>query len=220
MGLDHSPNVVTDGLVFYIDAANTRCYSGSGLTANGLVGGIGGTLVNGVGFSSLNGGFFSFDGTNDYINFGTLTANTTGSATVSCWIKTTMTSQAMPLSVNAYGVIYINRFTTSGYILPFFDGTTGNNTSADISTISVNDGLWHMITGTNNGTVTSIYIDGQFDKSYNETYAVSTDIYNSIGGQISFNFFAGSISQAHIYNRALTAQEILQNYNATKGRYR
>ena len=68
MGLGHSPSIVMDGLLFSIDAGNSRCYSGSGLTANGLVGGLGGTLANGVGFGSTNSGFFTFDGTNDYIS--------------------------------------------------------------------------------------------------------------------------------------------------------
>ena len=220
MGIDIGPIEITDGLIFHVDAANSRSYSGSGINVIALVGGIGITLVNGTGFSSTNSGYFSFDGTNDYIDFGTLTANTTGSATVSCWVNTTTTSQCMPLAIDAYGVIYINRFTTSGYILPFFDGTTGNNSSSDISTISVNDGKWHMITGTNNGTLTSIYIDGLFNKSFSESYSPSTSIYNSIGGQITFNLFPGKIGQAQIYNRALSATEILQNYNATKGRYK
>ena len=70
MGIDYNNIIVSDGLVFYIDAANPRSYSGTGLTANGLVGGIGGTLVNGVGFSSVNNGSFTFDGGDDYINSG------------------------------------------------------------------------------------------------------------------------------------------------------
>ena len=50
MGLDHSPLIVTDGLSLYTDAVNTRSYVGSGTTVNGLVSGIGLTLINGVGF--------------------------------------------------------------------------------------------------------------------------------------------------------------------------
>jgi len=49
MGISAGPSGVSDGLVFQLDAANLRSYSGTGLTANGLVSGIGGTLVNGVG---------------------------------------------------------------------------------------------------------------------------------------------------------------------------
>jgi len=70
MGTKYNPSIVRDGLVYYIDAANTRSYSGSGNTINGLVGGIGGTLVNGVGFTATNNGSFIFDGTNDYIDLG------------------------------------------------------------------------------------------------------------------------------------------------------
>ena len=71
MGLDHSPNIVTDGLVFYLDAGNSRSYSGSGITVNSLIGGLGCTFVNGVGFTTTNNGSFVFDGTNDYISIGT-----------------------------------------------------------------------------------------------------------------------------------------------------
>jgi hypothetical protein len=75
MGISAGPSGVSDGLVFQLDAANLRSYSGSGNTANGLVSGIGGTLVNGVGFTSSNSGSFIFDGTDDYINISSLPAN-------------------------------------------------------------------------------------------------------------------------------------------------
>ncbi len=219
MGLKHHPRVVTNGLVYYLDAANTRCYSGSGLTAYGLVG-INGSLLNGVGFTSTNNGSFIFDGSNDRIDFGTVPANTTGSSTIGCWAKTTTTAQCMTVAFNAYGVIYINRFNTSGKILAFFDGTTSNNSSADISNSSVNDGKWHYIIATNNGSTCSMYIDGVFDKSYSETPSYGTSADNTIGGQNDgFNHINGSIGFAHIYNRALSAYDVLQNYNATKMRY-
>jgi hypothetical protein len=218
MGTKYNPTVVRDGLIYYLDAANPRCYSGSGLTVNGLVG-IGGTLLNGVGFTTSNIGSFVFDGTNDRIDFGTVPANTTGTSTVGCWAKTTTTAQCMTVAFHAYGTIYINRFTT-GKILAFFDGTTGNNSSADVSNTSVNDGYWHYLAATNNGTTCSMYIDGVLDKTYSETPSYGTSIYNQIAGQADGNnHMNGSVSSAHIYNRALTAQEVLQNYNATKKRY-
>jgi hypothetical protein len=54
VGLDHSPLIVTDGLSLYADAVNTRSYAGSGTSVNGLVSGIGLTLVNGVGFGTTS----------------------------------------------------------------------------------------------------------------------------------------------------------------------
>ena len=221
MGIKAGPKIDKSGLVILIDAENTKSYSGSGFTVNGLVGGIGGTLINGAGFGISNVKYFTFDGSNDYIDFGTLTANISTTCTVGCWVKTTTTSQCMTVTFSAYGSIYINRFNTSGKILAFFDGTTGNNTSADISNSSVNDGKWHHIAATNNGSLCSMYIDGILDKTYSETPSYSTSIYNQISGQADGNnMMNGFISFAFVYNRALTAQEILQNYNATKGRYR
>ena len=67
MGLKHHPRLVTSGLTFYLDAANPRCYSGSGITVNNIVGGTGGTL-DGTTFSSANSDIFTFDGVNDFIN--------------------------------------------------------------------------------------------------------------------------------------------------------
>ena len=87
MGLGHSPTIITDGLVFSLDAANSRSYSGSGLTAFGLIGGINGTLVNGVGFTTSNRGSFIFDGTNDQISTATINLSSTNKVSVSCWAK-------------------------------------------------------------------------------------------------------------------------------------
>ena len=86
MGISAGPSGVSDGLVFQLDAANLRSYTGTGLTANGLVSGIGGTLVNGVGFTSSNNGSFFFDGTNDYIPIGSL-GTFYNQGTISFWIK-------------------------------------------------------------------------------------------------------------------------------------
>ena len=51
MGIISGANILSDGLIYSLDAANFRSYSGSGITSFGLVGGLGGTLVNGTGFS-------------------------------------------------------------------------------------------------------------------------------------------------------------------------
>jgi len=88
MGVKSGPRIVKDGLVFDIDAAVIRSYSGSGLTANGLVAGLGATLVNGVGFGSTNNGYFIFDGSNDYINAGNDTSIQISSGTISAWART------------------------------------------------------------------------------------------------------------------------------------
>ena len=63
----NSPPIVTDGLVLYLDAANTKSYPTTGTTWNDLLGAIsGGTLINGPTFNSANGGSIVFDGVDDY----------------------------------------------------------------------------------------------------------------------------------------------------------
>ena len=68
MGIAYNTSIVSDGLVFALDAGNTRCYSGSGNTSNALVGSKIGALTNGVGFTNSNNGSFTFDGTNDFMH--------------------------------------------------------------------------------------------------------------------------------------------------------
>jgi hypothetical protein len=209
---------VRNGLVLELDALS---YSGSGNTWYDLSGNsLNGTLLNGASYSgSGTSSSFVFDGVNDRIDFGTVPANTTGRSTVGCWAKTTTTAQCMTVTFESYGSIYINRFTT-GKILAFFDGSTGNNSSADVSVTSVNDGKWHYLTATNNGTTCSMYIDGVLDKTYSETPSYTTGVYNQISGQVDgFNHMNGSIGFAHIYNRALSAYEIKQNFDFYRTRY-
>jgi hypothetical protein len=69
----YSPKIVTDGLVLYLDAANTRSYPGTGTTWSDLSrGGNNGSLINGPTFNSANGGSIVFDGSNDYVDCGNI----------------------------------------------------------------------------------------------------------------------------------------------------
>jgi hypothetical protein len=237
MGLKHHPRVVTDGLLFYIDAANTRSYSGSGLTVNGLIGGIGGTLVNGVGFTSSNGGSFTFDGTNDYISLSssptTFTYNRSN-FTVSGW--TNMTA----LPTNYYGVI-LSKWNTGGgndneFILNTDDGNkflfavdlddslTPDAQSNDyvLSNTTIIANTWYYVVGTFENGLIKIYVNGTLENSITSSYTtVKTNTNSSLEiGRFGTTFYSiGRRGMAQLYNRALTAQEVLQNYNATKKRY-
>jgi hypothetical protein len=232
MGIDYNNIIVSDGLVFYIDAANPRSYSGTGITANGLVGGIGGTLVNGVGFTSSNNGYFSFDGTNDFISLGnpTVLQGLQLNMTLSCWFN----RQANHISGTLYSdysdvgglkVISLLRLDSSSlrYITSASVGTFQFVEPANIANFT-----WYFVSVTVGGTLSSptvsIFLNGT-TYLYNLSALASSPYTGSthcIGGNVHINgeYFNGNISQVSIYNRALTAQEVLQNYNATKGRYR
>ena len=230
MGLKHHPRVVTDGLVYYLDAANPRCYSGSGLTANALIGGIGGTLVNGVGFGSTNSGSFTFDGTNDYIDCGNFLDNPTD-FTVIAWQKTSAITNVQMIvaklvnysSGAGWGMFVRGDAPIQG--LYFILQTNFSNWIVYYCSKLVNDNIWHHCAAIiSNKVVTGFYVDGISYSILNGSGGTLGSISNAVNVRIGRDeaneyIFNGSISNTLIYNRALTAQEISQNYNATKKRY-
>jgi hypothetical protein len=216
MGLKHHPRIVTNGLIMFVDAANTRSYSGTGLTVNGLVGGIGGTLVNGVGFGTTNNGFFIFDGTNDYINFGNSSALQQSSGTLSAWAKASSPGagyRGIIAKQGAYGLFYTDS------VLVAYDWAADTPRSTGIN---IADNTWKNVvltyqSGVSNGT--RIYINGV--SVLTTTITIQSQVANLFGGaEANANQFAFcQVSSFKMHNRALIASEVLQNYNATKRRY-
>lgn len=233
MGTKYNPRIISNGLTVYLDAANTRSYAGSGFTVNPLVGGIGGTLVNGIGFSSQNNGSFFYDGSDDYFRFPlNFFVHDSGSPfTISVWFKTATSGmifgQENGATPGAGGgwvpAIYVD---TNGKIRTscFWGGSTTNQS---ISSASVNDNLWHQITVTFESTSHKSYLDGILFDTISKTqtfYSLTYYYYLGSGKNASWPSagnmtLSGNISNFLFYNRALTAQEVLQNYNATKKRY-
>jgi hypothetical protein len=224
MGLEHSPIIVTDGLSLYTDAVNTRSYVGSGTSVNGLVSGIGLTLVNGVGFGTTSTKYFILDGTNDNITFSIPNPGTILS--IELWAKIKLFNGGMIFGFSLYDVWTQN-------------GAMGFNTASSdqygiSSTQVTNLGLLNQwkhyvfemrsdIPYTNN----KIYINSQ-NQSLSQllgSEGSSDRNFNNGNGRISswlnnnnYNL-PMDLGQFRVYNRALTSQEIVQNYNATKKRY-
>jgi len=218
MGIDIGPIEVTDGLIVQLDAGNTRSYSGAGFTANGLVGGIVGTLVNGVGFTSSNNGSFIFDGTNDYINFGNNSILYQNSGTLSAWTKTSAPGggfRGIIARQGAYGFFY------NDSVLVAYDWG-GNQTRS--TGINIADNTWKNVvmtyqSGVNDGTI--IYLNGVSVLTTTITISNFPTDYLFGGAEANAGQYAAcQISSFNMYSRVLTAQEVLQNYHATKGRYR
>ena len=221
MGLKHHPRVVTDGLIYYLDAANSRCYSGSGNTTYSLVNGIGGTLYNGIGFTSSYNGIFTFDGTNDYIEFDYNSAiNNISQFTIECWYKSS--------NINVEGILFNTNtylFTTPayGYHLEIYQSKllfqVFPSESAVQSTITLQNNNWYNLIATYNSGNINLYVNSSIGGTGSAIFNPSTGSlllgkYRS--GQYLLN---GQLGIIKFYNRALSATEVLQNYNATKGRY-
>tara|TARA_B110000503_G_scaffold58043_1_gene92857 strand:+ start:274 stop:1251 length:978 start_codon:yes stop_codon:yes gene_type:complete len=217
------PAIITDGLIFNVDAGFTPSYPGEGTTWYDLTGSVNGTLTNGPTFDQSNGGSIVFDGVDDYVN----TTNSVFGAdvTYNAWVNRIS-------SVNT-----INMFMGKGS-LPYFGIRSTNNIifSNRIESIQRTlqtpltspDNTWYYLSFTQiyDGTNTTmiIYINGVLANSaifsgISQT-STSTSIF-TIGGRTAGDIypFNGKVSQVSIYNRALSASEILQNYNAQKSRF-
>ena len=218
MALSHSPSIVTDGLVLCLDAGNPKSYPGSGTTWTDLSGqGNNGTLVNGVGYSGDNFGSLVFDGSNDAIDVGNV--NPTSGATFSAWININGAN-------TNYGGIF-NRWGSGGN--SFWIGTLNNQSSSiqvyfngslvhNITSLELN--TWMLLAVSHTGSNVTSYINSS-QTNTNASSLISSTGTTSIGYDINrTNYpFKGNIAQVSIYNRALTASEIQQNYNALKGRF-
>ena len=216
MGTKYNPRKVTNGLVLFVDAANTRSYSGAGNTAYGLINNVNGPLVNGVGFTTTNNGYFTFDGTNDYINFGNSSSVQLTIGTLSAWVRATSPGagfRGILAKQYAYGLFY------NDSVLVAYDWGASATRS---TSINIADGNWKNVvmsfqSGVTNGT--RIYLNGSLALTTTITWV--NDTQNLYGGaEASAGQYAACFgSMFSLYNRVLTADEVLQNYNATKMRY-
>ena len=228
------PDIVENGLVLCLDAANKLSYPRTGTTWTDLSGNSNtGTLTNGPTFSAGNMGSIVFDGTNDYVdtvNTGTTFQFANVTFTVSLWIKTSATSGVIiSKGATASTAGWMFQFDSAGTVSGTTKGSDGTNTYNRTSIATVNNNTWRNIVSvytTNTTTLasntTSIYIDGVLSNGTGTlgglVYATTTDTVQ-IGRRPSGAYWSGSVSNLLIYNRALTAAEILQNYNATKSRF-
>jgi hypothetical protein len=229
MGLNYNPSIVSEGLVFYLDAANRRCYSGSGLTAYGLVGGIGGTLV-GAGFGATSNGYFTFRNLTDKIVIGnpTVLQGLQLNFTLSCWFNQISNLQYATLyadysSVNTHKLVCL--FRVDNGFLKYYT-TTVSGDFQGITPAAITNGVWYFaaitVSGTLSSPTASVFLNGTTYNYSLSALSSTPDLTNihCIGGNVYINEgFNGNISQVQIYNRALTPQEISQNFNATRYRY-
>ena len=232
MGFFRGPNIVTDGLVLALDAANTKSYPGSGTTWSDLSGNnYTGTLTNSPTFNSANNGSISFDGTNDYTTLGNISTLDIGTSTLTCfvWIKTNHSSSGVfgKYQTDTGEPGWTINLSTTGKITAILKNSTGLGFIND-SLSTINNNIWRQVAVVfrTSGIANTIYIDGTFDKNSDVLSGVITTNARSVligctnlPTNTPGSFFNGNISNTLIYNRELSASEILQNYNALKSRF-
>ena len=229
MGTKYNPRIVTNGLVFYVDAANTRSYSGSGNTVYDLKAGTAGTFWGGTGYSSANNGSFYFNG-NNAIRIEDSTTVRPTNLTISAWCRfnsfdtfDTIISKAQNgPSWGAPYLSYMMRVEGSGTNINYALGD-GTYRSVNYNNSFATNTYYHFAM-TYDGANLRGYLNGSNVATtplvITISYAALPVLISGSYGSVPFGeTLNGNISQVQMYNRALTAQEILQNYNATKKRY-
>ena len=240
MGAFAGPNVIEDGLVLALDAGNAKSYPGSGTTWSDLIESNNGTLVNGPTYSSGNGGSIVFDGTNDRIDSydDADVFVDDNSLTVSIFVNIDE-----PTKTGKGGLVSSQRFQSEsdagGYGLCIYNGTQlCVNLTKDISgtqttyqavctfTYVRQQFKYYSFTYDNSSKTVTTYMDGvQQATSTSSNYAWTVNTVNRkthIGRNHQGgwgNYYNMKMGAVHIHNRALTAAEVEQNYNALKGRY-
>lgn len=228
MGLAHSPRIVTNGLVLCLDAGNTKSYPGSGSSWTSYLTGAAATLFGSPTYSSTDGGYLAFASASSQY------ATATSLGDLSTW-----TAEAFVRFTSSFGtkvaMIVGGQYNLSNK-LNFSIGTNNATSNYNIA-VGFFDGAWHSTTGINYALNTWHHIVGSYDGATVRQYTngVQVDSLNyvgtpSSGGELrinrrwddvvsSGNLLDTNISCIRVYNRALRASEIQQNFYALRGRF-
>jgi hypothetical protein len=224
--------IVKDGLIFNMDPANRAStipvstvetsFNTVNLSQSGSF------SDNGIFDSSTITPSFAFGGTDDYIDTSQINPSSFSAYTYNVWLKTSTTSQQYVLG-GASGN-YSNKTTLSTR----FDGSKGirfitaGSDLYDTGNLNSHLGNWIQITITDAGgddvaaylngvsqAITKAVDNGSYET--NQKLNIARGMRNT--GGFTGNYFSGNIGAVHIYNRALSANEVLQNYNGMKARF-
>lgn len=231
-----SPNIITDNLILYLDTGNLKGYPGTGTTITDLSGrGNNATLTNSPTFTTNSKGYLQFDGTNDYLDLPgfDLSWNNSNSITISMYLKPNTLSQYRPFigkgpSGWEWELIQVN----SDLKLVYWN-TGGGHTNGPIETITdffinTTEFVYLVVTWNHVDNKHYVWRNGQLVKTINWVDASINQNRTDgikIGGAIyqwdaTGQYWAGAIAHVMVYQKALNALEIQQNYLATVSRFK
>ncbi len=232
MAIQHSyGKTVTSGLVLYLNAVDRNSYPGTGTVWNDLSGNSNtGTLNGPIYNNSVNGGIIVFDGTDDYVDTKQIQFERTNPFSLCIWVYPTLVSnhQLINNENSSYTGYRLDITTTS--VIGFSLRNTPTTNQANITTTgTLLANKWYNIVATYNGSSNTsgmnIYINGAVQSVTSITNNLTSTIISNETTWIGLRRpattgpFSGRVSNVQIYNRALSASEVLQNYNASKSRF-
>jgi hypothetical protein len=234
------PVIVTDGLVLNLDAGFSPSFATIPSNANSSTvipwydlsgNGANGILTNGPTYNSSNSGSIVFDGVDDYVSLGTQPSWNTPTGTMAAWVKITgtgsdiggiLTNQTTGFNLHCF---FASNYNSGNQTIVIQYALTHTNPNAEVyakSTESANSWLYIVGTRYYNGTntIAKLYVNGVLKS----TVTLSGSIEQTANDFILGRFYGtramiGNIAVTQIYNKEISATEVLQNYNATKSRF-
>ena len=231
MATKGGPNIVTDGLVLYLDSVNPKSYTGSGTVVNDLsISQNNANLLNGASISNTTEQSIITDGIDDQVVVPSPNLNFNSELTLECWVKIEHTGNYGGLfrQSNGLGGFGLSIRGSDGFIIHYI----GNPSSAvggwwvigSFSNLLQGPSDWHHLCSVSNLAISGntnrwFYIDGELRSNRTQSFTSTQVPYNSNDILLINNGFGGKLLLPKIYNKALSAEEVLQNYNATKSRF-
>ena len=211
MSYTNGPKIVTDGLVLCLDAGNNKSYPSSGTSWSDLSGNNNnGTLTNGPTFTGSFGGSIVFDGSNDYATnvYSQPAYQSTTSFTWNVWVKPTSAATGTIIGNRGGGSLDFTKLQNQGY--EYYPLTLSYAMTLNV---------WQNACVVKNQSSFYYYINGILVNSGTSSVTRGANPLYLGGDPGASEYAPNSIASVQIYNRPLSASEVLQNYNATKGRF-
>ena len=209
--------LVTDGLVLNLDAGDPRSYPSSGTTWTDLSGNGNNGTLNGPTYSNADGGALVFDGTDDYVT-GTLPL-ITGEVTIEAWVKFDGVTNRQTIFTQGQDAVSFSCGLVVSNSNIIFRNTFSDHTFSSPSTLV--SGQWYHLVISSSTILTSGYVNGISNGTTSNIVSTNNIQTFKIGQRpgISTESLDGNISIVRVYNRALSAAEVAQNYDALRVRY-
>ena len=215
--------IVQQGLVLNLDVGNPYSYAGAGTTIYDVSATALSWTGSNVTYNSDPIKYFSYNGSNSWLQSSTSAAYDSQTITMECWCYPNTLSQEGFLfekgSVNTQYSMFFESITNPNFVFRTM-GSVSNQSSTFNPNTYLTVSAWNHIVCTYNGSSKIMYVNGVQVASVAASGTLPTGQVNQyIGRHTGGYFFNGRIAESRVYNIALSAAQVLQNYNATKGRF-